>query len=72
MQGLLLLNFIVPFVMILVGYLIKKHPEWDMESHNGYNTPLRGNPRPIGTMHRALRRIFSSLWEKNWVSWRLF
>ena len=26
--------------------------------------PLRGNPRPIGTMHRALRRIFSSLWEK--------
>ena len=39
MQVLLLLNFIVPFVMILVGYLIKKHPEWDMESHNGYNTP---------------------------------
>ena len=39
MQGLLLLNFIVPFVMILVGYLIKKHPEWDMESQNGYNTP---------------------------------
>lgn len=39
MQVLLLLNFIVPFVMILVGYLIKKHPEWDMESQNGYNTP---------------------------------
>lgn len=39
MQGLLLLNFIVPFVMILVGYLFMKHPVWDMESHNGYNTP---------------------------------
>ena len=69
MQVLLLLNFIVPFVMILVGYLIKKHPEWDMESQNGYN-PLRGNPRPIGTMHRALRRTFSSLWGKNCALWR--
>lgn len=35
----LLLNLIIPFVMILVGYLFMKHPVWDMESHNGYNTP---------------------------------
>lgn len=36
---LLLLNFIVPFVMILVGDILKKHPAADMKSNNGYNTP---------------------------------
>ena len=39
MYFLLLLNLIIPFVMILVGYLLKKHPVTDMKSHNGYNTP---------------------------------
>lgn len=39
MYFLLVLNLIVPFVMILVGYLFKKHPVADMDSHNGYNTP---------------------------------
>ena len=39
MQGLLLLNLIVPFVMILVGTVLKKHPISDMSKQNGYNTP---------------------------------
>lgn len=39
MYGLLLLNFIVPYVMIFVGHTLKKHPASDMKSQNGYNTP---------------------------------
>jgi len=39
MQILLLLNFIIPFVMILVGTIIKKYSVSDMRSQNGYNTP---------------------------------
>lgn len=38
MQALLLLNLIVPFVMVLVGSLLKKHPVSDRSSQNGYNT----------------------------------
>jgi len=38
MYGLLLLNLIVPYVMILVGHIFKKHPVSDMKSQNGYNT----------------------------------
>lgn len=38
-MSFLLLNFIVPFVMILTGHLLKKHPVSDMKSQNGYNTP---------------------------------
>lgn len=40
MQALLLFNFIVPFVMVLVGFLLKKHPVSDMSRQNGYNTPV--------------------------------
>lgn len=40
MYGLLFLNLIVPFVMILVGCILKKHPVSDMKSQNGYNTPV--------------------------------
>jgi len=36
----LLLNLIAPFVMILVGFIFKKHPVSDMKSQNGYNTPV--------------------------------
>ena len=39
MYGLLVLNFIIPFVMVFVGYILKKHPVKDMTSGNGYNTP---------------------------------
>ncbi len=39
MYYLLLLNLIVPFVMILVGGILKKHLVSDMNKHNGYNTP---------------------------------
>ena len=39
MYFLLLLNLIVPFVMILVRDILKKHPVSDMSKHNGYNTP---------------------------------
>lgn len=39
MYSLFVLNFIVLFLMILVGSVIKKHPVSDMNSHNGYNTP---------------------------------
>ena len=39
MHALLLLNLIIPFAMILVGYILKKHPVSTMKSHNGYNTP---------------------------------
>ena len=39
MHALLMLNLISPFVMILVGYMFKKHPVLTMESNNGYNTP---------------------------------
>lgn len=40
MYSLLLLNLIIPFVMILVGWILKKHHVTDMKSHNGYNTPM--------------------------------
>ncbi len=40
MQALLLLNLICPFVLILVGVLLKKFPVSDMSRHNGYNTPI--------------------------------
>lgn len=36
----LLLNLIMPFVMILVGFMLQKHPVSDMKSQNGYNTPI--------------------------------
>ncbi|MCI9377114.1 MAG: SdpI family protein [Eubacterium sp.] len=39
MYALLVLNLIVPFVMVLVGVLLKMYPAADMGSHNGYNTP---------------------------------
>ena len=48
MEALLILNFIVPFVMLLVGSLLKKHPQpysaadgsskWKLGG-SGYNTP---------------------------------
>lgn len=39
MYWLLILNLIIPFVMIIVGYILKKNPAKDMKSSNGYNTP---------------------------------
>ena len=36
MYGLIALNFIIPFVMVFVGYILKKHPVKDMTSGNGY------------------------------------
>ncbi len=39
MKALLIFCWIIPFVMVLVGVLLKKHPIADMHSGNGYNTP---------------------------------
>ncbi|MBE5876187.1 MAG: SdpI family protein [Lachnospiraceae bacterium] len=39
MYALLLLNLILPFVLYLVGYILKQKPVTDMSSQNGYNTP---------------------------------
>lgn len=39
MYGMFVLNFIIPFVMVFAGYILKKHPAKDMTSGNGYNTP---------------------------------
>lgn len=39
MYAMLLLNFICPFVMILVGGILRKRPVSDMRKQNGYNTP---------------------------------
>lgn len=39
MYALLLLNYIMPFVMITVGVMLKKWPAADMGKQNGYNTP---------------------------------
>lgn len=39
MYWLLVLNLIIPFVMIIVGDILKKHPVENMKSNNGYNTP---------------------------------
>ncbi len=36
----LILTLIIPFVMFLVGNMLKRHPISDMRSQNGYNTPL--------------------------------
>ena len=38
MYWLLVLNLIIPFVMIIVGDILKKHPVENMKSNNGYNT----------------------------------
>lgn len=40
MWASLLLNLIVPFVMVLVGTLLKKYPISDMNRQNGYSTPI--------------------------------
>ena len=40
MKILLLLNLIIPFVMILVGYQLKRKPVTDMTKGNGYSTPV--------------------------------
>lgn len=45
MYASLLLNFIVPLVMLLVGFLLKKNPVRDMNSHNGYNTRVSRRSR---------------------------
>ena len=39
MELLIILNMIIPFVMILVGNILKKYPVTDMSKHQGYNTP---------------------------------
>ena len=39
MYAMLLLNFNCPFVMILVGNILRKSPVSDMRKQNGYNTP---------------------------------
>lgn len=39
-MAILILNFIIPFVMLIVGSMFKKHPVSDMNSQNGYNTPV--------------------------------
>ncbi len=39
MKLLLVLNFIIPFVMIDVGYILKRYPVADKSRGNGYNTP---------------------------------
>ena len=36
MYGLIALNFIIPFVMVFVGYILKKHPVKDMTSGMTY------------------------------------
>ena len=41
MYGLLILNFVIPFVMIFVGYILKKHPVKDMNSGNGNISSVR-------------------------------
>ena len=35
-----ILNLIIPCVMLTVGYQIKKKPNYDMRSQNGYCTPI--------------------------------
>lgn len=39
MKVLIILCFIWPFVLVLVGGMLKKHPVTDMSKQNGYNTP---------------------------------
>ena len=39
MEGIVLLNLIIPFVMLLVSYMLKKRPVTNMKSNNGYCTP---------------------------------
>lgn len=35
----MLFGLITPFVMVLVGYVLKRHPQTDMHKQNGYCTP---------------------------------
>lgn len=45
MYSLLAANLIIPYVMISVGDTFKKHPASDMDSNNGYNTPVSRKTR---------------------------
>lgn len=45
MYVMLILNFIIPFVMIVVGCFQKKHPAKNMKSGNGYCTPASQKSR---------------------------
>lgn len=58
MYSLLLLNFIVSFVMLLVGWLLKKNPVTDMSSHNGYNTPASRKSQRHWDYAQRIARIF--------------
>lgn len=40
MYALAALNLICPLVMLLVGYILKKHPAKEMSRNNGYNTAM--------------------------------
>lgn len=40
MQALFILNLIIPFVMVLIGTILRKHSVLDRNGHNGYNTPI--------------------------------
>jgi len=39
MEAIVLLNLIIPFVMLLVSYILEKKPVTNMNSNNGYCTP---------------------------------
>ena len=49
MYGLIALNFIIPFVMVFVGYILKKHP---VKVTDTIRLHL-GSHKSIGIMHKA-------------------
>ncbi len=53
MYGLLILNFVIPFLMIFVGYILKKHPVKDMKLRRVQHTFLTKVSKSIGIMHKA-------------------
>ena len=67
MYSLLILNFIIPFVMILLGYLLKKYPVTDRNSGSGYNTPAsRSSQGALGLCPGNCSGYFSGTGHKAW------
>jgi hypothetical protein len=59
MKGLLVLDMIIPFVMILVGAALRWMPVSDRRSHSGYNTPAsRRTPETWDFAQRTAPEVF--------------
>lgn len=72
MQALLILNLIVPFVMLLAAFQLRKHPVTDMQSHSGYNTPTSRKSKVQWDYAQKIAPDIFSILEKSFFLLKFF